>query len=83
MLGKEKEMASSENKNSRGDGRSGPADAVRFGPFRYRPDQSLLLKEGKRIGSRALSLLFDAAEVSENDRAGIGRCNASRLLGLS
>jgi len=52
-------MQSSVDKNPRRDDRSGAADEVRFGAFRYLPDQSILLKEGKRvrIGSRALSLL--------------------------
>jgi DNA-binding winged helix-turn-helix (wHTH) protein len=45
--------------DDRNPGGSGAADEVRFGTFRYLPDQSLLLREGKRvgIGSRALSLL--------------------------
>lgn len=52
-------MQPPEDRNPQGDDRSGAADEVRFGAFRYLPDQSLLLKEGKRvrIGSRALSLL--------------------------
>jgi DNA-binding response OmpR family regulator len=52
-------MQSSVDKNPRQDDRSGAADEVRFGAFRYLPDQSILLKDGKRvrIGSRALSLL--------------------------
>jgi DNA-binding winged helix-turn-helix (wHTH) protein len=52
-------MQSSVDKNPRRDDPSGAADEVRFGAFRYLPDQSILLKEGKRvrIGSRALSLL--------------------------
>ena len=39
--------------------RSEAPDEVRFGAFRYLPDQSILLKEGKRvrIGSRGLALL--------------------------
>ncbi|MGD0183648.1 MAG: winged helix-turn-helix domain-containing protein [Roseiarcus sp.] len=53
------DMQSAGDKNARRDVRSATADEVRFGGFRYLPDQSLLLKDGKRvrIGSRALCLL--------------------------
>jgi DNA-binding winged helix-turn-helix (wHTH) protein len=49
-------MQSSDTKNPQD---SGTVDEVRLAPFRYFPDQSLLLREGKRVrvGSRALSLL--------------------------
>ena len=54
-----KSVQSSVDSDPRRDDR-GEADAgVRFGAFRYLPEQSILLKDGKRvrIGSRALSLL--------------------------
>ena len=52
-------MQSSVGKDPRRDDRAEAAAEVRFGAFRYLPDQSILLKDGKRvrIGSRALSLL--------------------------
>ncbi len=52
-------MQSPGDRNPRRDVRSATADEVRFGAFRYLPDQSLLLKDGKRVrvGSRALGLL--------------------------
>jgi hypothetical protein len=39
-----KQMQSSVDKNPRPDDRSGAADELRFGAFRYLPDQSILLK---------------------------------------
>lgn len=52
-------MQSSVDGHPRREERFGAADEMRLGAFRYFPDQSLLLKDGKRvrIGSRALSLL--------------------------
>ena len=52
-------MQSPGDQHLRQDVRSGTADEVRFGAFRYLPDHSLLLKDGKRvrIGSRGLCLL--------------------------
>jgi predicted ATPase/DNA-binding winged helix-turn-helix (wHTH) protein len=52
-------MPSSVDKSPRREDRIEAADEIRLGAFRYFPDQSLLLKDGKRvrIGSRALSLL--------------------------
>ena len=67
-------MQSAGDKSARRDVRSATADEVRFGGFRYLPDQSLLLKDGKRvrIGSRALCLLKplidNAGQFVSNDR---------------
>ena len=52
-------MQSPEDRVPRQDDGADPARQIRFGAFRYFPDQSILLKGGKRvrIGSRALCLL--------------------------